>query len=233
MARKKKKQGDKIILACSSPIWGRPMHTYAFLRHMIGHRREAMAAGIDLRVTIVGSERRRSEILAEGFRYIDVPNSPLGEKYNAGAVACRDEEPDYWTIIGSDVLFLPTIWDEIYTLLSDGKPYIGVEDCFMWRPSDDKGLYFRGYGVPGKPVGSLRCIKSSIMDGLAWRPYEGARERVLDASADRNLPPAYLMSGKAHRVTSVKSESSLSKMDGFRNAERVDTTIFYELLNQF
>ncbi len=220
-------------VAMCTPIWKRPIIESLFLYHMRHHIQEALYCGIILEVVVVGSERGRSRAIAEGFSYVDVPNSPLGAKFNAGVLACRDLKPDYWTIAGSDTFFRPTLWEDVASMMEDGDKYMGVRDLFMWKPGDGTAIYWPGYEKKVKPIGPLRFVHSTIMDGVAWRPYAANKERGLDASADTHFPEARMISGKDHLVLSVKTDISLTDIHAFTNTEPVDDSVFYELLAQF
>lgn len=171
--------------------------------------------------------------MADGLNYLEVDNHPLGAKFNTGCMAAKETDCDYWTIIGSDCFFRPTIWEPISEYLHAGAPYIGVKDLYMWKPDDRLAVYWPGYEGKEKPVGSLRFCDRATMDGMAWRPYIGGRSRALDASMDEAAPKCQLYSGKDHLFTSVKVFNSLSDPYKFKRVEDVPEYLFYELMSQF
>lgn len=218
-----------------TPIWQRPVLTAMFLRQLHMHVREAKEFGIRLEPIIVGSERWKSRTLAEGFRYVEHENSPLGAKYNAGFLAARDLNPRYATIIGSDCLFLPTLWEPIAEHLEQNTHYVGIRDLFMWDPDADHAVYWPGYPDRDSPIGPMRFMRSDVMDSKAWSPYTDSKERGLDASADKWMPKPVMLYSKEHLLTSIKTPSSLTKIAAFErhgNAETVHSSFLYRLLAQ-
>ena len=225
-----------MVVATVTPIWGRPLLTALFAHHLRRHVREALEYGIELRPIIVGSERSSSKVMAEGMIYVEHPNEPLGSKFNAGCLRARDEDPDYWTVIGSDCFWRPTLWRDVAELLEKKTPYFGMQDLFMWKPSSGQAVYWPGYDKP-KPIGPMRFVRKDLMNGLAWRPYDDHKPRGLDASMDKMMPEAVLYSGKEHLFTSVKVDSgkgeSLTDINLFRNCDIVHERHFHDLVAQF
>lgn len=206
------------------------------MRHARAHVTEAAAAGIDLKVVVAGSERRKSEVLVDPggpIYYLDHPNRPLGAKFNAALHGARDLQPEYVCVCGSDCFFRPSLWEEAAQMMSNGVQYFGPEDLYMFDVETDRGVYWPGYGT-GRIIGSGRFIHRSILDGVAWSPYNPDKQKTLDISADEVFPRPVAYSAKPHLFTSVKTVESLNPISAFKQRmQAMHTEYFHELLAQF
>ena len=212
-----------IKIAVFTPVWKRPEMRQAYLQHMAMHVREARTHGIDLSVSIAGSEGLETQREAEefGFNYIEFPNQPLGAKFNmAMRLGIEKHNPDYVMPVGSDTFFLPSIWAVYADLITQGYKYIGTTDLFMWDWDDDYAVYWGGYvgRREGEPIGPLRAIKTSLLpeDGNL---YGVTLSRNLDQSASNQLPPAKVFSSKKFLLTSCKVDENITEISRFNQDE--------------
>lgn len=222
------------------PVWKRKEMRIAFLDHMEAHIREARFFGVELSVSVSGSEgsETRSEAEERGFAYVEVPNDPLGFKFNA---AIRNAEqcykPDAFMILGSDTFFLPTLWGEYVRMIDKGHTYIGIKDLYLWDWQDNHAAYWPGYigRRAGESIGPGRVILRERMVEYLGRwggIYRDDINRSLDASATKRIGAADLIEGKSHLFVSCKAELSITPMASMPKdqLQYAEYTIFEELL---
>jgi len=212
-----------IKIAVFTPVWKRPEMRQEYLKHMAMQVAEAEKHGVELSVTIAGSEGRETQNEAEnfGFTYVEFPNQPLGAKFNmAMNVAIQNHNPDYVMPIGSDTFFHHDIWGVFADNINQGYKYIGVYDLFMWDWDEDTACYWGGYtgAREGEPIGPLRAIKTCLVpeDGNLYSP---TFSRNLDQSASGKLPQARVFSAKPFLLTSCKVGENLTNISNFNQDE--------------
>lgn len=222
-----------------TPIWGRPILTRLFLiaisrhiRHAILHHPDALVDAI-----IVGSEGDASRELVATTRepllhYVEHPNEPLGDKFNAGIRHALAQGSDYVLIMGSDQFFLPSFLDLWINEARAATPYSGVPDLFMYDPDAHRAAYWPGYSNhrAGQPIGPGRLIHRSLLEPYDGTLYRPDLARDLDATADANLPAPKLIPGKRHLFTSIKTPGSITPLHRFPDAQDVPVSTIYPVL---
>jgi len=215
--------------------------TNAYLKHIRAHIPYAQAEGIDLSVAISGSEGVDSQFPSQkrGFAYIDVPNRPLGNKFNeAVRLALSFYNPDYIMIMGSDTFMSPSIWKVYAKYIAEGETYIGTTDLYMWDWRDNRAVYWAGYNGDRamEPIGPGRVIHKSL---IPWDGgiYDKDLNRNLDASFTRRMLTkgikATTFKSKDHLLVSCKGDENITDISLFNQHELVDVdhTIFKEVMN--
>lgn len=230
-----------IKIAVCVPVWRRPKMREAFLNHMRRHVELSRDYGVALSVCVSGSEgtETQREATMRGFHYIEVPNEPLGAKFNAAIdLASLAVDPDAYMILGSDTFFLPTLWGAYFDLLNEGHPYIGVKDMYQWDWRDNRAAYWHGYigKREGEAIGPGRLITRQKMEKPMLKYggiYQSDLNRSLDASATRRLGHPHLISGKEHLLVSCKGEESITPFSALpdEQLEYVDYKMLEGLLS--
>lgn len=200
----------------------------AYLSHVHAHIKHARKVGIYLSASISGSEGKETqfEAIARGFLYTEVPNDPLGAKFNASIKTALDNGAEYVLIMGSDTFFAPTIWAEYAKFIKEGVDYVGVPDLYMWDWRTDECVYWGGYRGTraGEPIGPCRLIHRKLIPegGLL---YTNWLNKNLDSSATKILPKARLFLSKPHLLTSCKGDTNITNIEAFRRSELEDSPL--------
>lgn len=216
-------------IAICAPVWGRPELRDKFLDHMLRHQEYLAEVGADLSVAISGSEGQESmrPVVDRGFNYIEVPNKPLGAKFNAALfLAEMSHSPDYFCFTGSDTFAQANIWDKYIHLADQGHKYVGVTDAYLinWNGKGDPhgAVYWPGYYLSnprraGEPIGPMRLIHRSLMPD-DMQLYDQSASSSLDASASRKLPKCTTFESRKYRLVSCKEELSITPIRKFPRA---------------
>lgn len=143
----------------------------------------------------VGSEGNRSRNLCEecGWNYIEYPNNPLTQKFNAIFLAAKKYNPDGIVLVGSDNLLSESLIQYYYdNFNADTEGLRGLKDAYFFSVSDQKTLYWKGHGPGGfhdnKSIGAGRFFSKKLLDILEWQPWGNKQEdRALDNWCSQNV----------------------------------------------
>lgn len=151
-------------------------------------------------VCCAGSEGEASRrVVAPYGHYVEVPNEPLGAKFNAALALALREYPDLDAvlIVGSDNLIATPLLDTMAEIDAD---VAGLLDAYEYHPDTYQVCHWPGYcdeiskrdGNPlrtNEPVGSCKLVSRRMidpMDGKLWPP-DG--NRSLDWHMMRRINP--------------------------------------------
>jgi len=236
MKKKKRRRTDKklTILTC---IWKRPEIFELFCLGVKLCRRVA-----EVQVVVVGSEGRRSRKLAKkyGFTYVECSNSPLGRKWNTGALECAKHDSDYFLMMGSDDLFGVKLMEEYGKYMDEGIDYVYLTDCYFYDIESKKALYWGGYRgqYRGYAAGIGRLLSRRLMEQLNWLPwYDEKYSDLLDTAMDLQLQKithtAQAISLKEEKLfaVDVKSPVNMTPFELWDNCKFVHAKdmLFYNL----
>ena len=133
--------------------------------------------GIDL--IIAGSEGVISQEVAKGFKYIEVPNSPLTYKNNAMLKAVQKYEHDAVVLLGSDDLICPQTV-EFYKHLQTDKVF-GFSDIYFYS-TEHRQL---GYLELDKHFGAGRFFPKSVLEKCNYKAWQRQLDRGCDTETER------------------------------------------------
>jgi Tetratricopeptide repeat len=194
-----------VRLALISAIWRRPDVTRVVLRfHAEASKR--MKPQVDLRLVVAGSEGEASRSIAEsvGACYVEVPNSPLGAKWNAAAEAARDLDVDGVVVCGSDDLLSEAYLRWCADGVREGFEYQGILDLYYMHLATGRVIHWPGYSKGtsrrGEPAGTGRCLSRVILDRLRFRPWDDALERLLDRSMTEKVRELHSLSHRCAKT---------------------------------
>jgi len=147
---------------------------------------------INFVVIVSGSEGVLSKHLVEryGFLYIEKPNEPLAEKFNATTRAAKLVNPDYVLCLGSDDIIHPSLMKLYIKHMIQGYDFIGILDMYFWDAVSGKCLYWGGYRDARRKnhtAGAGRLISKRLMESWGWSPWENKHSKVLDNSMQEKL----------------------------------------------
>ena len=126
----------------------------------------------------VGSEGEESRALAEGcgWEYMEHPNHPLSDKWNAGMEALKGRV-DAVMIVGSDDIVTERAIRMLTRSVEDGCDAVGLKDLYYYDTRDGKAYY----GERNNP-GAGMTVAASALDRVGWKPWDSGLNRYLDRS---------------------------------------------------
>jgi len=138
-------------------------------------------------MTIIVSDSQIERNIAEtvsGY-FVEHPNRPLSNKWQAGISAAKEFEPDAILICGSDD-WLTTNWCETcHEYIADGYDLVGQNAFYICNVVHGQVVEVikRSYFRPGQihqPFGSGRLISRNILEALNWQLYPPDINGTLD-----------------------------------------------------
>jgi len=120
----------------------------------------------------------------------EMPNAPLGRKFNAAMTAARRIRADVVCITGSDDIMCERVARALEVHIRDATPYVGLRDLYFHETWTGRTGYWPGYHQQhriGEPAGCHRLIRREVLEALDWHLWEDARDRGMDHSSFRNL----------------------------------------------
>lgn len=175
-------------LVIVTALWGRPELTKVFLKHI-----RSITRGKDVELLAVGSEGSTSlaACQAEGWNYIERPNTPLSQKFNAVFEKAADFKPDGVMLMGSDDLPEERLIDSYLRDLDHNDMAItGLRDLYFYSALTGKAIHYKGFiGNKSKyTIGCGRLFPRKVLDRLRWRPWGDEKiNRGLDLCCSRRL----------------------------------------------
>mgnify|MGYP002622839907 FL=1 len=156
------------------PIWQRATLT----NHLLTYYHTLQVPGVELCVVAVGSEGRRSRLLARGLEYVETENRPLDRKFDVGFEYCRSFEPDAVCLIGSDDFVTEPYFSWAMRRIRSDVDLAGLLDLYLVALPQQRVFYWSGYegARAGESIGSARVYSKRILDEVDWRPYTGFGE---------------------------------------------------------
>lgn len=176
------------MLAIVTAIWKRHRLTRKVLAY---YRDLARKLPVETVLIVAGSEGLQSRAMATeyGAEYVEVPNSPLGAKWNAAAQRAGALGADAVLVTGSDDLVSEEL---IRFYLTTPREVQGVLDCYVHDLLNGRSIHWRGYTGrrAGETVGAGRYLPADALDDLNWRPWQDYLEHGLDGSVRAKLAAA-------------------------------------------
>ena len=160
---------------------------------VLGYYRRLIDGGLPAKweIIVVGSEGKASRSLAEkhGAHYVEAPNSPLSDKFNAGALAARDLGVDGLCLVGSDDLLSPRYMRFASSWRPAGPRAVGLRDCYILDFAGWGTWYWPGYkgAREGRPLGSGVLLSPELLRRLEWQPWMRGLDRNLDGSLHQRV----------------------------------------------
>lgn len=137
--------------------------------------------GINLVRVAVGSEGAVSRFNAEssGFHYVEAPNDPLSDKWNAGMRYLKDKV-DAVILVGSDDILSESAIRTLVAEWENGADMVGLEDLWYY---EDGRLYESIRSHPG--AGTI--LGASVLMRVDWEPWPKGIDRRLDGHMTNRL----------------------------------------------
>lgn len=133
--------------------------------------------GFEFDLLAVGSEGEESASVAAraGWEYLEAPNEPLSDKWNAGARHLRGRGLDGIVVMGSDDIMTAAYFFALRDMVSQGAECVQIEDLYFYDVDSGSCVY-----SPRCHPGAGFYIGSSVLDRLDWQPWPSGVDRRLD-----------------------------------------------------
>lgn len=194
---------SKPIVGVVTAMWKRHELTSIIFENLANLRRE-LADIIDLRLCVAGSEGEASRQVAEkhGFEYIEVPNEPLGAKWNAALSLLRGQDFDGICVLGSDDLVNAAYFKMVADSIQRGEKLFGLGSFYILDRFFGRLCHWLGYAPPRhkEPIGLGRFIHKDYIEALDWKLWgddkthgldKSMKERIADLSPSLGLPLSF------------------------------------------
>lgn len=156
-----------LILTC---VWKRHELSRLFFSYYEGLGKK-LSPDIDIQIIAVGSEGETSRSVCEGdgVHYLEHPNQPLSDKWQAGLDFARSFDFDALVILGSDDFICEGSFRFYSKQVSKGALFLGFQDCYLHDFSTQKTIYWKGYGAAGVPQSQPHRVGETIGLGRVLR----------------------------------------------------------------
>ncbi|MDQ7733394.1 hypothetical protein QT231_11850 [Halomonas sp. SpR1] len=170
-----------LILTC---VWKRHELSRLFFSYYNRLRRK-LSAVIDIQIIAVGSEGKISQSICEEHdaHYIEYPNQPLSDKWQAGLDYARSFDFDALVVLGSDDFICENTFRFYSKEISNGALFLGFQDCYLHDFSTQKTIYWKGYGASneqqsqphrvGEAIGLGRVLRRELLEFMDFDLWRG------------------------------------------------------------
>jgi len=143
---------------------------------------------------LVGDSKIEARIAQEvGCEYIQHPNEPLSDKWQAGVWRAKDLDPDAVLILGSDTWLTPTWCETGLTIMQKGNQVVGCNNLYiMYLVHDRMEIVHVGRRRSKEPAGVGRMISCEGMRKLGWKLFREHKSWHCDGIAMRAIKAAGL-----------------------------------------
>jgi hypothetical protein len=141
-------------------------------------------------VVAVSDDPVHRELAPPETVFCEMPNAPLGRKFNATLTAAREIAADVVCITGSDDVMCERITRALEVHIADATPYVGLRDLYFHETWTGRTGYWPGYHQQhriGEPAGCHRLIRREVLDKLDWHLWDDDRNHGMDHSSFKNL----------------------------------------------
>lgn len=215
-------------------MWKRPELTDMVFSH-VAFLKEKLADHLELIPAVAGSEGDISRAIAEknGFLYVEAPNSPLSNKWNAALALLRERDVDGVCIFGSDDLPNETYFLRLLEELSRGRHLLGVDGMYFFDQFAGRMFDWKGYRAPRESdvPGAGRFLHRRYIEQMDWRLWPDGLESCLDNAMFQLLRTQcgqsltfYQLRHREERIVivDVKSQTFMSSIESLATAGPMD-----------
>lgn len=118
-----------------------------------------------------------------GWHYVERPNRPLSDKWNAAAEALRDRNVDAMMIFGSDDFLNAAFIGSAVDAVRSGADYVMPKSLYFYDAPTREAIYCHGVGR----VGGGRTLSRRILRACLYEPWERGYMKNIDGCMDRRL----------------------------------------------
>lgn len=168
-----------------------------------------------------------------GAEWVQVPNYPLGHKWNEAFAAAEKYNPDACLFIGSSD-WLEDKWLDVTLPMLKKGDMVGTPDFTMCdiRRGVTRVAYWSGYpkgsGRENEPVGGGRILSNKLLKGMNWRPFDAGWDNSMDYSmrlhAERLGAKTVLLPNGTITVLTMSSDKWQNKHNYDREMKTMQAT---------
>lgn len=159
------------------PLWGRPRITGIVLDYYAA----LQVPGVELvLVAMTSPEDPNPPARHPAWEYVEAPNSPLSDKWNAGVRSLKDRV-DGLLVLGSDDLITAGYITQASKLLHHFDFVYGSASHFL------DSVTGRMCRVRVRRLGAGRTLGRELLEKLDWAPWPEGVERGCDGAMDRRI----------------------------------------------
>jgi hypothetical protein len=176
------------------------------------------------------------------WHYVEYPNTPVAQKFNAAFLKAKEFNPDLVVLIGSDDLISYSLIEYYKKNYSKDADYLlGLQDLYYYDSVSKQAIYMDGviYDKRVIPIGCGRVFSRAILDKLNWKPYGTMK---INSGLDTNSTKYMEMKGIGMKTVTMQESNSVcvdiktnDSMHSFEKSVRRygEQYIDVELLSQF
>lgn len=169
-------------IALLTAVWGRSR----LARMVLQHNGSIEVSGVDI-VNVAVYSRQDPEahrmIDVAGWHYIQYPNRPLSNKWNAGCAFIRKLHVDAMMIFGSDDFLNAAYLEAVVDTLKSGAHYVMPHSMYFYHAPSRQAIYCMNIGR----VGGGRTLSRHLLGRMDYQPWEPGYMRNIDGAMDRRL----------------------------------------------
>lgn len=121
----------------------------------------------------------RTALRSHGWRSVQVPNKPIGRKFNRALELLTD--CDAVLVVGSDD-FSSRGWIRYGLRQLRTNEMVGLESFYMYSPALNRLVYLQN-----TQIGGGRFYRRSLLERVNWSLWNPGKNRALDASAIQRI----------------------------------------------
>jgi hypothetical protein len=197
---------------------------------------------VDIKVVIAGSEGNESRKRVEKhcFHYIEHPNMPLSNKANARLSACKQFNPDYVVLVGSDDIISIKAFDFILSKMAKGYDEIAPMDIYYFDTVSQTAAYSHGYQNrrKGEPVAVGRALSKYVLNKCNWNLWPQNIPCSLDRFSKKRINQFkrnhfyYRCKDEGIVICDIKSKTNITKFALRPNYEIINKSIISNQIPQ-
>lgn len=162
MDRTRKCKMSTFRLALLTTLWKRPGLTRLFLDYYAA----LSVPGVELIGVAAYSPPDEAPLPARRWTFVEAPNDPRSDKWNAAAEVLRGLSVDGAMVLGSDDFAHPAHITEAVTLLRDGYDWVSYKAALFYHPTEQVG-----YLIEWDRLGTGLAMGRSLLERTGYRPW--------------------------------------------------------------
>lgn len=137
-------------------------------------------------VVCIGSDGEYSRILAEyyGFRYLEMPNNPVSNKFNAGLLHLKGCGHDGVIVMGSDNFISDSVIEHYLTVDTSINAVYGFSDLHFYSTKDRRLGTDSSYQYMGMTIGVGRMFTKTLLEKAKYSLWRKELNSGMDSSAN-------------------------------------------------
>lgn len=165
-----------VRLGLISAFWRRPELTALFLRQFLS------LPGIDLVLVAAVSPEDPEPSRHRSWYFVEAPNSPLSDKFNAAMQCVKEMDVDAAMILGSDDFINARLIEKTAEMIDSGSAQVMPGSAWFYSPMQDEMFYARC-----RKIGGGRTLSKAVLESCDYTPWESGYDRGIDIAMDRRL----------------------------------------------